>query len=171
MFCPRAPEHLAEQPMANPVSTSTDSQLAERQREIEIDREGDWETKAATERERLRIEVDDTSKATDENGNTEAGRKRLVKGRQIDGLRWVLKTKWKLEEERGEVGQEDVWTQGNGLRGKKHLRKKLAIGPGAGWTMGEEGAEWRKPVCARCLPNPFVTQRLISVCEWASGYK
>ena len=25
--------------------------------------------------------------------------------------------------------------------------------------------------CARCPPNPFVTQRLIRVCEWASGYK
>ena len=52
---------MAEQPMANPVRTSTDSQLAERRREIEIDREGDSETKAATERKRLRIGVvDDT---------------------------------------------------------------------------------------------------------------
>lgn len=46
--------------MVNPVSTSTDSQLAERQREIEIDRKGDRETKAASEEKGLRIERDDT---------------------------------------------------------------------------------------------------------------
>jgi len=37
--------------------------------------------------------------------------------------------------------------------------------------MGEEGVERRKLGGARCPPNPFVTQRLISVCEWVSGYK
>lgn len=56
--------------MANPISTSTDSQLAERHREMEIDRKGDRETKAATGRARLSVEVDETSRATDENGYT-----------------------------------------------------------------------------------------------------
>lgn len=54
-----------------------------------------------------------------------------MKRREIDGLRWVSR---KLEEERWEVEQEDVWTQR-----EKKWRKKL--GPGAGWAIGEEGAE------------------------------
>lgn len=47
-------------------------------------------TERETERQRklrgLRIEVDDTLKARDENRNTDTGRKRLVRRRQIDGL-------------------------------------------------------------------------------------
>lgn len=55
MFCPTAPEHLAERPMANPVSASTDSQTSwETERETEIDRE----TKAATERAGGKLSLD-----------------------------------------------------------------------------------------------------------------
>lgn len=111
--------------MANPVST--DSQLAGRQRETEFDREGDWETKAATKTETLRIVVDDT----DENGNTGGWQKEV--GEEEADWWFEVKTKWKLEEEQGEVGQEECFGPGKWCESeKRHWRRS---GP---WGQGSE---------------------------------
>lgn len=75
-----------------------------------------------------------------------------------------------MEEERGEVGQGEVWTQGNSVRdgrGKNGTLKEA--GSGAGWAMGEEGAGRRSRGVRGVLQNHlsprdslvFVSGRLV----------